>query len=334
MKKEKNVVVVGGGTGTYSVLTGLKKYLDTITAIVTMADSGGSAKKERDEWGLLPSSDIRKSLLALSDVSTENALLLRELFEHRYSQGVGLSGMTFGNLFLVALTQILKSQPKAIEKAGQILRIHGKVLPVSLDKIDLVAKYEDGSTIIGEHAIDDPKHNGKIAITKLLTKPAARINPDVKKALMDADLIILGPGGFYTTLIANLVIEGVGDAIVKSTAKKVFILNLMTEYGQTYGFTASKFLHELNSYLPVSSLDYIFINNAPIPELAATRYKKYNAVPVVNDLGKNNPFEVISSDFLSPKVVKKQKGDLLKRSFIRHDPEKLARECLKILNLV
>ncbi|MBI2616912.1 YvcK family protein [Candidatus Gottesmanbacteria bacterium] len=334
MRFEKNVVVIGGGTGTYSVLTGLKKYVSDITAVVTMADSGGSAKKERDEWGLLPSSDVRKSLLALADVSTQNALLLRKLFQYRYSQGVGVRGMTFGNLFLVALTKILGSQQLAIEKAGEILRTHGKVLPVSLDKIDLVATYADGSKVIGEHAIDEPKHNGKIPITYLSTHPLAQINPEVKEALSSANLIILGPGGFYTTLIANLVVSGVSDAIIKSRAKKIFILNLMTEYGQTYGFTASKFLSELDTYLPIKTLDFVFINNAPIPQAALTRYKKYNAVPVLNDVHSSSSFTVMASDLLSRKIVPRQKGDTLHRSFIRHSPEKIAKACMKILNLV
>lgn len=334
MDKKSRVVVIGGGTGTYSVLSGLKKYPVDITAVVTMADSGGSAKKERDEWGLLPSSDIRKSLLALADASTQDNLLLRELFQYRYSQGTGVTGMTLGNLFLVALTKILGSQSKAIEKAGEIFRIHGKVLPVSLDKIDLVATYADGSTIVGEHAIDEPKHNGKTPIVKLSTTPKASINPDVKRAIATSDLIVLGPGGFYTTLVANLVVDGVSAAIAKSTAKKLFVLNLMTEYGQTYGFTASKFLKELDFYLPLHSLNYVLVNTAPIPQSVLSRYRRYHAIPVINDLSVKNPCTVISTDFLSPKIVQHSKGDTLKRSFIRHDPEKIARQCAKILNLV
>src|SRR3989338_9643669 len=136
MWKDEKIVVIGGGTGTYSVLSGIKKYTSNIAAIVTMADSGGSARKERDEWGLLPSSDIRKSLIALADVTTDDSLLLRRLFHYRYSEGVGLSGMSFGNLFLIALSRILKSQSKAIDKAGELLRIIGRVLPVTLDKVD------------------------------------------------------------------------------------------------------------------------------------------------------------------------------------------------------
>lgn len=334
--KQNNLkfVVIGGGTGTYSVLTGLKKYTDNITAIVTMADSGGSAKKERDEWGLLPSSDIRKSLIALANVSTQNTLLLRRLFQYRYDQGVGVSGMTFGNLFLVALTKLLGSQTKAIERAGEILRIKGKVLPVTMSKVNLVAIYEDGSKVVGEHFIDEPSHDGKLSIVKLYTRPKATITKEAKEAIINSDVIIIGPGGFYTTILANLVIKGVPYAIKKSRAVKFFILNLMTEYGQTYGFTASKFIQKLNDYLPVKYLDYVLVNQATIPPNILNRYIKSHTRPVVNDLDKSYPFRVISADILSPKIIKSEKGDILKRSFVRHDPDKITYQCLKILNLV
>lgn len=334
MKRDKKFVVIGGGTGTFSVLFGLKKYTDKITAIVTMADSGGSAKKERDEWGLLPSSDIRKSLIALSDESFEDSILLRRLFQYRYSEGSGVAGMSFGNLFLVALTKLLNSQEKAIVKAAKILKIRGRVLPVTNQKCDLIASYADGSKVIGEHFIDEPKHNGEIKLTNLSTKPMACATPYAKKAIEEADVIILGPGGFYTTVIANLVVKGVVDSIKKSKGVKIFILNLMTEYGQTYRFTASKFIHELDKYLPINYIDFCLVNNAPIPEKVLLKYKKFHAIPVINDFGKTTPFKVISADLISNKTVRKEKGDTLQRSFIRHDPEKLASLCIKIANLV
>ncbi len=331
MLQNKKIVVIGGGTGTFSVLSGLKKYTDQITAIVSMADSGGSARKERDEWGLLPSSDIRKSLLALSSVSTKDSIILRRLFQYRYSEGTGVSGMSFGNLFLVALTKLLGSQEKAIETAGKILKIRGRVLPVTDTKCDLVATYADGSKVVGEHFIDQPLRNGEIKITNLETVPTAFATEDVKKAIEESDSLILGPGGFYTTIVANLVIKGVTDAIKKSRVKVIFILNLMTEFGQTYGFTASKFVQELDRYLPMKYIDYIIANNAPIPPKILEKYKKFHAVPVITDFGKSTPFKVISADLISEKIIKKEKGDLLQRSLIRHDPEKLASLCINLL---
>jgi len=334
MTNDKKIVVIGGGTGTYSILFGLKNYTSEITAVVSMADSGGSAKKERDEWGLLPSSDIRKSLLALADVSSQDSLLLRSLFQYRFSQGEGIVGMSFGNLFLVTLAKILGSQSKAIEKASEFLRIRGKVLPVTLDKVDLVATYEDKSKVVGEHFIDQPKHDGKIVITNLTTSPEAILNPEVEKAIKDSDLIIIGPGGFYTTIIANLVIKGMKEAICGSHAKKIYIENLMTEIGQTYRFTSSKFIYVLDGYLPIKELDYVFINNEPIPLHILKRYKKVDAEPIINDFGKDTSFKVISVNLLSPKPVKREKGDLLNRSLVRHDPAKIAKLCMEILDLV
>jgi uncharacterized cofD-like protein len=330
----KKFTVIGGGTGTFSVLSGLKKHTDQISAIVTMADSGGSAKKERDEWGLLPSSDVRKSLLALSSGTTDDLLLLRRLFHYRYSEGKGVAGMTFGNLFLVALTKLLHSQKKAISKAGDLLKIRGKVIPVTFDHGDLIAEYQDGSVVKGEHYIDNPKHNGRLSIKKLKIFPKVHITKEAYEAILNADCLIIGPGGFYTTIVANLVVEGVVTAIQKSQAKKIFVVNLMTEYGQTYNFTAYRFLQELNNYLSVNLLDYILINNSPIPGKVLSRYRKFKAVPVFNDLPAKSSFKVIAADLLSTKIVKKEKGDILNRSLIRHDPDKISNQCLKIMNLI
>lgn len=334
MNIKENFVVIGGGTGTYSVLSGLKKYTNNITAIVTMADSGGSAKKERDEWGLLPSSDIRKSLLALADVSTRDNLLLRKLLQYRYDRGVGVSGMTFGNLFLIALTNLLGSQTKAIKKASEFLRIKGKVLPVTMDKIDLVATYADGTQVVGEHSIDEPRHDGKVAITNLTTKPIAHITPDVNAAIRESDILIIGPGGFYTTVIANLVIEGMKEAILASRAKKIFIMNLMTEYGQTYGYTSRKFIEELDKYFPINVLDLVFINNCPIPKNVLKKYQRFHAEPIVNDLNRSYPFQLVEADLLSPRRIHPVKGDTLNRSLIRHDGDKIAQICMGILGLL
>jgi uncharacterized cofD-like protein len=331
--KNFSFVIIGGGTGTFSVLSGLKKYTNNITAVVSMADSGGSAKIERDEWGLLPSSDIRKSLLALADVSNEDSLILRQLFRYRYDKGKGLKGMTFGNLFLVTLTKLLGSQKIAIEKAGELLKIRGKVLPASMDNIELVAEYEDKTVVTGEHFIDEPLHNGKLRISKLYVKPKATINEDVVKAIETCDCIIIGPGGFYTTVCANLVVSGMVEAIEKSKAKKIFILNLMTEFGQTFGFTAKTFIDELNKFLDMRNLDYVLINSASIPQRILDKYKKFHAEPVLNDLPKNSPFNIVFSDLLSKRQIKKEKGDSLKRSLIRHSGEKIAGVCIKLLKV-
>ncbi|GMR19038.1 MAG: hypothetical protein BMS9Abin34_162 [Patescibacteria group bacterium] len=326
----KKVVVLGGGTGTYAVLSGLKKYPLEITAVVSVADSGGSARKERDEFGLLPVSDIRKALLALSEEDGREGVL-RELFNYRFAEGVGVEGTTFGNLFLVALSNILGSQEKAVEEAGNFLRIKGRVLPVTLDETNLVAEYEGGVTVVGEHDIDEPKHDGKLAIRRVYLLPKVKANPKAIKAIKNADLIVVGPGDLFTSLLPTLLVEGISKAVEKSKAKRVYVLNLMGRFGQTNGFPASRYLSELGRYLEVA-FDYILVNNVPPPRAIlryyATSEKSY---PVEDDLRNGSGVRVIRGDFLSHRTFKPQKGDKLKRSLLRHDPDKLARVLVKIL---
>ena len=319
------IVCVGGGTGTYTVLVGLKKYVSDLVAVVSMADSGGSAKKERDEFGLLPVSDVRKALLALTDDKHEN--ILRDLFNFRFANGVGISGITFGNFFLVALSRILDSQEKAIKKAGEILSIKGKVLPVSFDQTNLVMEYEDGRVILGEHFLDEFPGDGTKRITKFYLLPPACANPQVLKEVAAADLIILAPGDLYGSLLANLAVEGAAEAIAKSSAQKVYIVNLMTKYGQTYGFSAADHVAEVEKYLGQKCIDKIIINSAPLPKSVLEDYAREKDFPVKDDLG-DDP-RVVRGDFLAEEKVEKERGDVIKRSLIRHDPEKLARAITK-----
>ncbi len=296
-----------------------------------MADTGGSAATERDQFGLLPSSDIRKSLVGLAEAGSEEKNILRDLFQYRYSGNNGVSGMTFGNLFLVALSKILGSQIKAIEKAGEILRIRGRVLPVTLQKVDLQATFSNGSVVTGEHAIDEPKHNGTLQIIDFKTNPKAQVYQPVADAISAADMIVLGPGGLYTTVIANLVIDGVAAAIAKSKAKVVYIMNLMTEYGQTYNMKASDHVAEIEKYIG-RCLDYVLINNAPPPVAIIKKYQAHHAIPVVNDLKTiEHGYKEVARDLLYPYEVKKAKSDRLKRSLIRHDPEKIAQALINLL---
>jgi len=326
MKKPK-IVVLGGGTGTFVVLSGLKDKPVELTAIISMMDSGGSNRVLRDEFGLLPTSDIRQCLVALAQDSGDQEIL-RQLFTYRFHQGVGISGMTFGNLFMAALSDIYKDQVKALEIVQKLLRIKGKILPVTLDDVHLVARYENGHQVVGEHYIDEPRHDGKLRIVEIETIPKARIYPPAKKAILEADLIILGPGDLYTSLIPNLIVEGVREAIRKSKAKKVFIVNLMTKYGQTFGFKASDFILEIEKYLGKKIIDFVLVNsNRDIPKSILKRYEEEKAKLVEDDL-KESYFKIIRADFLSPVEVKKAAGDSLKRSILRHDSGKLAKVIL------
>lgn len=321
MSERRKIVVMGGGTGTFVVLSGLKHYLLELTAVVTMADTGGSARLERDRYGLLPNSDVRKALIGLSEINGRRGGLLRDLLSYRFDRGE-MAGMTFGNLLLVVLSRVLGSQEEAIARAGEILRIKGRVLPVTMDRVDLVAKYEDRSTVTGEHLIDEPEHDGKLKIVELAAKPKGLVFESAKTAIEAAEMIVFGPGDLYTSTLAPVVVDEVASVIASSKAKLVYVVNLMTKYGQTYGFKASDHVAEMEKYVG-RKMDGVVVNNAALPMEALVKYRAEQAVPVEDDLG-DNPV-VVRADVLQPAEVEPENGDPLKRSLLRHDPEKLAK---------
>ncbi len=328
-KTPKNIVVIGGGTGTFVALKGLKHYTHRLSAIVTMADSGGSNKRIRDEFGLLPTSDIRQCLVALSD-ENGGVGLLRKLFMYRFEKGRGISGMTFGNLFMAALSDILGSQEEAIRQTGRVLRIRGSVIPVSLTKTNLAATYENGQTLTEEHLIDEPPHDGKLKIIKVYLKPRARVNPEAITAIQEADLVVLGPGDLYTSLIPNLLVDGVYAALKKTKAKKVYVLNLMTKFGQTYNFTAKDHLAVLQKYVD-AAIDAVIVNTAPLSPTALAVYAKYHEIPVQDNLTNIKTPHIVRADVASRHLTTKSKSDALVRSLIRHDSNKLAKTLIHLL---
>jgi len=317
----KRIVCIGGGTGTFVVLRGLKEYPYHLSAIVTMADSGGSNKRIRDEFGLLPTSDIRQCFVALSD-ENGGAGLLRKLFIYRFKKGTGISGMTFGNLFMAALSDILGSQAEAISQTRKVLRIKGTVIPVSYTKTNLMAMYEDGTVASEEHVIDEPPHDGKLRITRAYLQPPAVANPQALEAIAKSDMIVLGPGDLYTSLIPNLLVQGISDALKKSKGRKVYIMNLMTKWGQTYNFTARDHIRVLSDYLRFFP-DVVIVNSAPLIKSAVALYAKGNELPVVDDLS-GGQYKIIRAPVASSRMTTKIKSDTLIRSFIRHDSDKLA----------
>lgn len=327
---QKKVVVIGGGTGSYTVLSGLKKYPLDITAVVAVTDSGGSTGRLRDEFGSLPVGDFRMALVALAEDAADSDTL-RKLFLYRFSKGIGLKGHNFGNLFLIALSDILGSYDKALENASRILRIGGRVLPVSSKNINLIAQYEDGSTIEGESLIDEPpeSHDGTMKITGLFTNPRVSCDSEAVGAILDADLIVLGPGDLYTSTLANIVVPGIPQALQKTSAKLICVVNLMTKYGQTYGFSATDHVNELTKYIGRIP-DFVLVNSAELPGNIIERYKGEQGNPVIDDLSESSEYVVVRKDLLAPEEVIKPTGDILKRSLIRHDPEKLAWEIFKI----
>ena len=328
--KKKKIVVIGGGTGTYTVLSGLKKYPVELSVIVTMMDSGGSNRVIRDEFGFLPTSDIRQCMVALA--SNHSSEILRQLFTYRYNQGTGISGMTFGNLFMAALTDIYGSQDEAIKRTCEILDVKGNIIPVTYDNVHLVARYDNGEQVLGEHFIDEPdERSGEHKIVELELIPRAKANRRALREIKEADMIVFGPGDLYASVICNLIVGGVAEAVRKSRAKKVYILNLMTKYGQTDGYGASDHLRDLNKYLGERAIDVVLVNTQrKFPRGIMARYKQERAFLIKDDLTAKDA-KVVRGNFVSNKIYNKAKGDNLKRSLIRHDPEKVARKLISLL---
>src|SRR3989304_5233476 len=235
----KKIVVLGGGTGNFVILRGLKKYDVDLSAIVSMADSGGSTGILRDELGVLPPGDVRQCLVALSDSSR----LMRSLMNYRFENG-NLGGHSFGNLLLSALEKVTGSFEKAVEEVGRILYIKGKVIPVTLNQVHLKMILNNRKVLEGEAEVYLSKEisNGYKSI---FLEPFPKVNPKVIDEIMNADVVVLGPGGLYTSLIPILLVEGVSDALIKTDAQSIFVVNLMNRTGQTTGYSVSDNLKEL-----------------------------------------------------------------------------------------
>jgi uncharacterized cofD-like protein len=321
-KKIKNIAVIGGGTGTFTVLSGLKRYSDLhLSAIVSMADSGGSTGRLRDELGVLPPGDIRQCLVALS----RSGKLMRNLFCYRYQNG-SLSGHSFGNLFLATLEKITGSFKKAVLVSSKILQVSGEVIPVTCNKVCLGVKFENGKTILGEDKIDNVKgFNGQLKIKDVFLKPKAKMTIEARKTIKKADVIVIGPGDLYTSIIPNLIVSGVRETIRKSPAKKIYICNLMTKFGQTNGFSVTDHVNTIEKYLGKGVLDLVIYNTKKPKNQILEYYKRSKEYFVIPDLEKfHKHICYIGRNLLSNKIVQKNSSDNVKRSLIRHDSKKLA----------
>jgi uncharacterized cofD-like protein len=321
-----SVVVVGGGTGTHTVLRGLKRYADriTITAVVSMADSGGSTGRLRDAFGYLPVGDVRMALAALASDVDAHEELMRELFLYRFGKGEGLSGHNFGNLLLTALTDLVGSEAEAVAAASRILRVRGAVLPVTDVNVALCAEYDDGVVVKGEHLIDDPPRERYARhIERLFTEPEGMVTEAAATALRTADLIVLGPGDLYSSLLANCVIDGVSEAIVRAPGTFVFVANLMERPGQTVGMSVADCVEEVARYVGREP-DVIIVNDAPLPQDEVAYYEaSEGTAPVVDDAGRR-PGRVIRTPLIAHTVPGRHDADTVKRSLIRHDADLLA----------
>ncbi len=320
------ITVIGGGTGTSTVLEGLKKYNDLeLNVIVGMMDDGGSNAVVRDEFGLLPLSDLRKSIIALSEENESN--ILRDLFTYRFSQGDGLKGHTLGNLLMIAMTDITGSEVDAIEMFKYLFSVKGNIVPVTLDKVRLIAEYSNGMRIKGEHLIDEP--DIKSDIVKFYLDKKAKAYKGAIDCIHDCEYIIIGPGDLYTTTLANIVVDGISKALQKTKAKLIFIPNLMSKIGQTRGLTMNSMIKLVEGYIG-REFDYILINNGKIPNDAYKRYIADGEHLFEDDLKDVRRRSIIKADLIANSVVKKDLGDVLVRSLVRHDSDKLAKELHKI----
>lgn len=326
-RQKPSVVTIGGGTGSFVVLSGLKNYDLDISAVVAMTDSGGSTGKLRDQLGVLPPGDLRQTLVALSEASD----IWRKLFTYRFEIG-DLEGHNFGNIFLSAVEKITNSNQEAIDRAAEILQTSGRVIPITFDKCTLCAEYEDGTILEGESEIDENEKSGA-KIKNLYLKPNADINLEAKRVMERANALIFGPGDLYTSILPNLIISGVAETLQYVKAKKILVVNLMSKVGQTEGFKVSTFVNELERYLGEGELNYIVINSRKPPGSMLKIYKDEEKAHMVEDDvgGTYRNAKIIRADMLSKVFYEKSPSDNLKRSYIRHDSQSLAKVLYEIV---
>ena len=311
----KKIVRIGGGSSGYTLLRSLKAHPVEITAVVNMFDSGGSTGVLRDEFGILPPGDVRRALAALAD--GEHSEILRSLFNFRFKENGSVSGHSFGNLFLTALTAIYGSDIEAIRKASEVLHVKGRVLPVSLDMSHIHAILEDGTEIVGETNIDIPKHDGSKRIARVFLEPAAVGFTEALEAVRDADVVLIGPGDLYTSLIPNLLVEGMPEALKESKAKKAVVCNLMTKWGETHGFTATDMVKELLAYSGLDRFDVAICNTEPVSEKLIQAYEEHKQFPMTFDESLNQYVSrVIAGEFVSEADIARHDTDALAKVIV------------------
>ena len=326
-KNRKRIVVLGGGTGTFTVLSGLKYHPVDLSAVVSIADDGGSTGILRDELGVLPPGDIRQCLVALASGDQ----VLRDLFNYRFNQG-GLDGHNFGNIFLSALEKITGDSLAAVREANRILNVRGRVIPVSARAADLYAELEDSTVVKGEHAIDKPEGN-RAAIRKCFLSPEVPANPEALDAIRQADIVVMGPGDLYTSLIPVLLVKGLAQALAQSRAKRLLVINLTSKSGQTQGYKASDFCGVVSRHIAPASIDAVLMNAVKPTDDIVQRYTEAGDHLIEDDLDEN-AVRVWRGELLSDDLAQAVPGDRLKRSLLRHDPDKLAAAILASAGII
>ena len=319
LQKGPRVVALGGGTGLSTMLRGLKKYTGNLTAIVTVADDGGSSGKLRAEYRILPPGDFRQCITALADVEP----LMTTLFQHRFKEG-SLNGHSCGNLFIMAMAEITGDFEHAIRESGRVLAVRGQIVPSTLRDVTLIAEMADGQTRVGEssipHANGDSEGNGAVAtaIKRVFLQPEPTINPEAEEAILNAEMIIVGPGSLYTSILPNLVVDGMAEALKASPAIKVFVCNVATQPGETDAFRVSDHLEAIERHLGANIFDFVVVNSnnnftlPPSAQAAGIRRVVYDPATV-----SKRSIHAVLVDVVNPRVS------------THHDPDKLARAIMK-----
>ncbi|MCI7612813.1 MAG: YvcK family protein [Selenomonadaceae bacterium] len=308
------ITVVGGGHGLSVLLRGIKQATSNVTAVVTVADDGGSSGRLREELGMIPPGDLRNCLVALADTEP----LMEKLFQHRFEGDSQLSGHSFGNLFIAAMAQVTGDVETALKESSKVLAVKGRVLPASKEFVRLDAIMEDGSIVCGESKI--PEAHKKIHRVKLFPEHVEAVQSSLD-ALRDAEAIVLGPGSLYTSIMPNLLVEGIGDALCRSKAVKIYICNVMTQPGETDGYTASMHVKAIMDHAGRNAVDYVIVNSTPVPEALKKKYAEAGAYPVIVD-----------EDVLKALGVGVIKADLITdKDAIHHDPKKLAESVMQVV---
>jgi len=331
-KIDQKIVVIGGGTGSFTLLSGLKQYASNITALVNMADDGGSSGLLRDELGVLPPGDIRQCLVALSDASQ-----LRELFNYRFDEGT-LKGHSFGNLFLSAVEKMTNNFQDSIDLASKVLRIQGTVLPITTDKSHLVIYDENGTKTKGEFKIGQMDF-GKIRRPKIVLEPKAKITLAAEQAILEADVVVIAPGNLYGSLAPALIVDGVSEALTETKASIIYVCNLVTKPLQTDDFFVHDYVSEIERFIGAQVVDYVIYNtDEPTPAMLR-KYSNEGEFMVEFDLEKlsHQKYKAIGLPLIAttliPEEIKNADPIGHSRSLIRHNNDILARELVRICQL-
>ncbi|MDD5083789.1 MAG: YvcK family protein [Candidatus Moranbacteria bacterium] len=323
--KRKKIVTIGGGTGSFTLLSGLKKYPVDLSAIVTMADDGGSTGVLRDELGVLPPGDVRQCLVALSRSSEK----MRDLMNYRFENG-GLAGHNFGNILISALEKTCGGMSRGLREASRILNVYGRVLPVTEDDMRFITTLENGEVLYGEDQLDsnaDLREKG-IRLKSIRLEHAVRANADALSAIREANVIVLGPGDHFGSIVPNLLIEEVSTAIRNAKARIVYVANLTNKRGLTDGWSVREYVQSLERYIEEGRIDYVVYNDHKLKKELIEKYEQFEGkgAQVLFHEYVERTYKVVKANVVSNKVPEIHKNDVLTntRSFIRHDSDKLA----------